>query len=158
MNDDAVSKSSKAGPVGRGLRFLAGAWLLFVVIRYYDASGFASGFAPVGIAFGLLIFNMGVSYTITAHVKRLNPCLGALLAWAPEIILYVFGGTSIKLGVLLFVAASLLLAGIRGDPGCEVMSIPALIFRRHVHLPCFVFSPIDWLERQASGRIGKRAP
>lgn len=157
MNDSTVTKSNKAGPVGRVLRFLAGVWLLFVVIRYYDASGFVSGAAPVGVALGLSIFTTGVSYTVTTHVRNLNPCLGALVAWAPPIVLYGAGGAFIKLGVLLFASASLLLAGVRGDPGCEVMSIPALILRRHVHLPCFIFSPIDWVETRVTGRIRRGA-
>lgn len=157
MSHSAVTKPNKAGPVGRILRFLAGAWLLFVVIRYFDASGFVSGAAPFGVALGLVIFNTGVSYTITTHISSLNPCLGALVAWAPPVVLYGVGGTFIKLGVLLFASASLLLAGMRGDPGCEVMSIPALILRRHLHLPCFIFSPVDWLERRLTTRIRKGA-
>ena len=37
------------------------------------------------------------------------------------------------------------------DKGCEVMSIPGLIFNRRTHLACFFFSPIDWLEKKITG-------
>src|SRR6266571_468540 len=47
-----------------------------------------------------------------------------------------------------FLGASLIVAGMRADPGCEVMAIPGALFGKHTELACLVFSPLDWLERK----------
>jgi hypothetical protein len=52
---------------------------------------------------------------------------------------------------LTFLLVSLVIAVLRGDAGCEVMSLPALLFGRGTSLPSILFSPIDWLERRIAG-------
>jgi len=47
-----------------------------------------------------------------------------------------------------FLGVSLLVAGVRADPGCEVMSIPSALFRKRAELACLVFSPLDAWERR----------
>ena len=60
----------------------------------------------------------------------------------------LLGGPFGEVGGLTFLAASLLLAGARADAGCEVMSIPGLLFGRRTHLVCIALSPVDWVERR----------
>jgi len=45
-----------------------------------------------------------------------------------------------------YIGVSLLLQAIRSEGGCEVVSIPGILFRRPTHLACIVFSALDWLE------------
>ncbi len=67
----------------------------------------------------------------------------------------LFGGGGGQIATLTFIGASLLIAAVRGDGGCEVMSIPG-VFGGRPRLPCILFSPIDWLERRLAG-VGRAA-
>lgn len=73
--------------------------------------------------------------------------IAAILALVPAGVAFSFGGAA-RLGVIAFLGGSLLVAGIRGDPGCEVTAIPGMIRRRAGQLPCVVLSPVDALERR----------
>jgi len=42
----------------------------------------------------------------------------------------------------------------RADPGCEVMAIASLLFRKHTELACLIFSPLDTLERKLRSKRG----
>jgi hypothetical protein len=48
----------------------------------------------------------------------------------------------------------LVVAGVRAAPGCEVMAIPNLLFRKHTELACLFFSPLDNLERKLRNKRG----
>jgi hypothetical protein len=48
---------------------------------------------------------------------------------------------------LLFYGASMLLAGLRGYAGCEVLAVSNWLLRRDDQVGCVVFSPIDQFER-----------
>lgn len=110
----------------------------------------------MGVAAALVIFYTLVHVLVSRHWPQLNRWWGAGLALAPMIAVYyfglgggyLFGAGEGQLGVLTFLGVSLLLAGGRGDLGCEVMTIPGLIFKPYTHLACIVFSPIDWLEQR----------
>jgi hypothetical protein len=54
--------------------------------------------------------------------------------------------------VFLYIGASLIVMAARGDPGCEVMTLPNVILGKETELPCLLFSPIDALEK----KVGKR--
>lgn len=69
----------------------------------------------------------------------------------PAILVYVW----LPLGdvaVMIFIGVSLVLASLRADAGCEVMSIPGLLLRRKTHLACILFTPIDWVEQKLIAR------
>jgi hypothetical protein len=53
-----------------------------------------------------------------------------------------------QLAVVTFLAVSLIIAGARATPGCEVMAIPNLLFGKSADLTCLIFSPVDRLERK----------
>jgi hypothetical protein len=53
-----------------------------------------------------------------------------------------------RLAAVTFLGVSLVVAGVRATPGCEVMAIPGLLFRKHTELACLIFSPLDRLERK----------
>jgi hypothetical protein len=150
MTENRVDKAqgfrNKTGPVGRALRFLLGAWLIVLIIPYLRAANWASILAAVGISIGLLALYLLIHVWVSNYLTNLNQCLGAFLAWVPAVAVFILGGTHGQVGVLIFAGVSLVLASAFGDPGCEVMSIPGLIFKKHTHLVCIFFSPIDWLE------------
>lgn len=60
--------------------------------------------------------------------------------------------------VVVFLFVSLAVAALRSDDGCEVMSLPGLLFGRRTRLACLVSSPIDRIERRLAGRSGGHDP
>jgi len=92
-------------------------------------------------------------FVIANYLPQINRWFGAILALIPLLLICPLGEGIGRVSVLTFLGLSLLLASIRGDSGCEVMSIPGIIFKNHTHLVCIVFSPIDWLEEVISKRI-----
>ena len=70
----------------------------------------------------------------------INRVTGAMLAFGPFLIVLLLGyGGPPATGALTFLAASLLLAAIRADSGCEAMSTPAVLSGKHTHLGCLLF-------------------
>jgi hypothetical protein len=61
----------------------------------------------------------------------------------------IFGRGEGQLGALTFLGFSLIVAGVRRDKDCEVMSIPNFMFARQAHLPCLFFSLVDKLEQKS---------
>ncbi len=139
-----------ARAVGRILRILLGlalTWMTYRVMRSEDPSFNAR---VVGLFAGLTVFYAFLHLAITQYAAGLNRWLGAVLAVAPVVLVFLLGGPLGRVGSVAFIGVSLLLQGIRGDGGCEVMSIPGLIFSRRTHLVCIFFSPIDWMENQVA--------
>jgi len=150
------------GRVGRGLRLFLGALLLADIAEYYlgGQPGFSLASAAVAVTLAAVY---ALVHVLLGAVYLPSPLgwLGAVLAFVPLITLYVlgagdggliFGAGEGRLGVFTYLGVSLVLAGLRGDPGCEVMTIPALLFQKRTPLACLFFSPIDWLERKALKR------
>jgi hypothetical protein len=54
--------------------------------------------------------------------------------------------------VLIFYGASMLLAALRGYPGCEVLAVSNWLLRRDDQVGCVIFPPLDCLERRLTGR------
>jgi hypothetical protein len=52
--------------------------------------------------------------------------------------------------ILVSIGATLLLLGVLGRGGCEVMAVPNLVLRRRDYLICLPFTPIDTWERARS--------
>lgn len=138
--------------VGRTLRLGLGAvlvWMTYVVMRAEDG-GFNLRVAIV--VAGLTVFYALMHFVVTKYVARMNPWLGAFLAVAPVILVYIAGGPVGRVASVAYIGISLVLQGGRGDGGCEVMAIPAILSGKRTHLVCIVFSPIDWLENRVVGR------
>jgi hypothetical protein len=60
----------------------------------------------------------------------------------------IVGGGKGQLAAVTFLGISLVIAGMRALPGCELMAIPALFFRVGTDVACPIFSPFDKLERK----------
>jgi hypothetical protein len=99
---------------------------------------------------------------IFVSLRLIGPVLGSILMHGLIVALYIagvsrlpiLGGGKGQLAAVTFVGISLVVAGIRALAGCELMAIPALLFRMQTELPCPVFSPFDKLERKLRGKNG----
>jgi hypothetical protein len=107
----------------------------------------------------LLMLALVVAYCIIQLVvswRVVGPYLASIFVHALLIALYVagfsrapvFGGGKGQLAAVTFLGISLVVAGIRGIAGCELMAIPDLFLRKDVELGCLIFSPLDRLERR----------
>jgi len=145
----ANSSSVKALPLGRIFRFLLGAFFVTEVWPVYQSVTVEGAVIRAAWAIGLLIFYLFLHIVISKFTPRINRITGAILAFAPFLAVFFFGyGGPAATGALTFLAVTLIVAAIRADAGCEVMSIPAVLYGKHTHLPCLLFSPIDWVERK----------
>jgi len=138
------------GLIGRTLRLLLGIWLAILVISHLRTASVSSIISTLAIFLALLVLYILEYLVVSRYLHNLNRWLGALLAWVPAVLVFVLGGTQGQVGVLTLASISLILASARGDPGCEVMSIPALIFKKHTHLVCILFSPLVALGEDTS--------
>ena len=147
-----ATREHKTRIVGRTLRLLMGialTWMTYDVMRTDDA---AFNVKVAGVFVLMAVFYSAMHFAITRYTPSVNPWLGAILALTPAAIVYALGGPVGRVAAIAYVGISLLLQAIRGDGGCEVMSIPAIFFRRRTHLVCIAFSPIDWVEERLASR------
>ncbi len=104
-----------------------------------------------GVFVGLFVFYALVHVLISKFVPTINPWVGALLAVTPVLLVFLMGGLPVRHGVVLFLGVSILFTGIRGDGGCEVMTLPGMVLGRRTHLVCILLSPLDWVEERLTG-------
>ena len=122
---------------------------MFEVVPVYRDVVLEGALIRLGWALGLVLFYSGLHFIILKLAPKINPIFGAFLAFGPFLAVFLLGyGGPAATGALTFLSMSLLLAAIRGDSGCEVMTIPAVFSGKHTHLACLLFSPIDWCERK----------
>lgn len=160
MSDHSKNNDRRriAGPVGRVLRIAAGLLLLSRVAGFYLNGTGPFVLRSAAAAAVLVLVYILVHRLLPARSLGVGPWFGALAALAPLVLVYVlgmgggpiFGAGEGQLAVLSFLGVSLVLAGLRGDTGCEVMALPNALTRRETHLACLVFSPIDRLEHPRS--------
>jgi peptidoglycan/LPS O-acetylase OafA/YrhL len=149
-------RPDKAPPVGRLLRILLGLVLMVYVAPLYFR-------VPVRVAEGSLLLMLGligvyslIHIVVSRHIVPFGPSLGAVVALGLLVALYVLGASGSptlghgkgELAVLTFLGVSLVVAGVRAVPGCELMAIPGVFFGKDTELACLIFSPLDRLERK----------
>ena len=143
--------------MGRALRVLLG----LVLIAYLAPVYFR---VPTRVAVGSLLLILGLIgvYSLIHFVvaRRIiiafSPRLTTVAVHVLFVALYVagafrlpiFGHGAGQLAAVAFLGISLVVAGVRAVPGCGLMAIPDVFFRRDTELPCLVFSPLDRLERK----------
>ena len=138
---------SKALTIGRILRFALGVFFVTEVWPVYMDVTAEGVLIRLGWALALLLIYLLLHHFILKFAPKFNSIIGAILAFGPLLAVFFVGyGGPAATGALTYLAAALLIAAIRGDGGCEVMSVPALFTGKHTHLACLLFSPIDWCE------------
>lgn len=146
MNIEILSRFPGIG--GRTIRILIGIILVWLVFPVYTESAPGANYLLFGFSAGLLFFYLIIHFVISSYAPPLRKWVGVLIASAPVVCVYLFGGEAGKVGVLTFLGLSFLVAGIRADTGCEVMSIPNLVLNKKSTLPCLLLSPLDELEKK----------
>ena len=156
MSQTLLQRPRKAPPVGRVLRILLGLVLMVYVAPVYFR-------VPVRVAEGSLLLMLGligvyslIHIVVSRHIVSFGPSLGAVVALGLLVALYVAGASGSptlghgkgELAAVAFLGTSLVVAGVRAVPGCELMAIPGAFFGKHTELPCLIFSPLDRLERK----------
>jgi hypothetical protein len=142
--------------VGRALRILLGLTLIVYVMPTYFR-------VPVQIVVGTLVIVLGligvyslIHIVVSRRILAFGPCLGTVVASGLLIGVYVAGASRSpilgrgkgELAAVTFLGVSLVVAGVRPAPGCELMAIPGVLFGKHTELACIIFSPLDRLERR----------
>src|SRR5207244_3269008 len=158
----SAQQARQAPPVGRALRVLLGLALMVYVAPVYFR-------VPARVSLGSLLLIVGLigiysllHMTVSQRILRLASGLGAIVANGLLVVLYFIGATGLPivgggkgaLAAVTFLGISLVVAGVRAAPGCEVMAIPGLLFRKHTEVACLIFSPLDMLERKLRGKHG----
>lgn len=153
---DEMDKQSvkRSRPIGRFLRFIVGILLLATALPFLFRGSGKFLLLTLAVFLALVGFYSLIHFLIFRFFSGINRWVGAGIANLPMVVVFllgvggglVFGNGEGQLGVMIFVGVSLILAGIRADYGCEVLSIPGLFLGRNSHLACIVFSPIDWME------------
>ena len=152
----------QAPPVGRVVRILLGLVLtLYVAPVYFQV--------PVRVAMGALLVVLGlvgvcslIHIAVARRIIAVGPCLGAAMTTGLVVAFYVAGASGLpvlgggkgQLAAVTFLGISLVVAGVRAVPGCELMAIPGVFFRKDIDLACLVFSPLDRLERKLRRKHG----
>ncbi len=148
--------------MGRALRILLGlALMIYVTPVYFQV--------PVRVAMGSLLLVLGligvyslIHIVVSRRIVAFGSCLGAVVAFGLLVTLYVAGASVLpilgrgkgQLAAVTFLGISLVVAGVRAFPGCEVMAIPGLVFGKQTELACLIFSPLDRLERKLRSKHG----
>ena len=159
---ESAQQARQAPPVGRALRILLGlALMVYVAPVYFQV--------PARVSVGSLLLIVGLigiySVLQMAVSQRIVPSgsgLAAIVANGLLVVLYFIGATGLPivgggkgaLAAVTFLGISLVVAGVRAAPGCEVMAIPGLLFGKHTDLGCLIFSPLDRLERKLRSKLG----
>jgi len=157
-----LQQSRQAPPLGRVLRILLGLALMIYVTPVYSQ-------VPVRVAVGSLLLMLGligiyslIHIVVSRRIVAFGPFLGAIVANGLLVALYVAGASGLpilghgkgQLAAVTFFGVSLVVAGVRAAPGCEVMAIPGLLFGKHTELTCLIFSPLDRFERKLRSKRG----
>jgi hypothetical protein len=157
-----LQQPRQAPPVGRVLRTLLGLVLMVYVAPVYFQ-------VPVRVAIGSLLLILGligvyslIHIVVSRRIVAFGPCLGAAVVVGFLVALYVAGASGLpilgrgkgQLAAVTFLGISLVVAGVRAAPGCELMAIPGLLFGKHTELACIIFSPLDRLERKLRSKRG----
>ena len=151
-----LQQPRRAPPVGRALHILLGLVLMVYVAPVYFQ-------VPVRVAVGSMLLVLGligvyslIHIVVSRRIVGFGPCLGTVVASGLLVALYLAGASRLpivghgkgQLAAITFLGISLVVAGVRAAPGCEVMAIPGLLFGKHTELACLIFSPLDRLERE----------
>ena len=154
-----TSESIRPQTVGRVLRLLVGAAFLGAALALPRWT-LPYALRVSGVFVALLAFYLLLGWILSRRAVHLPPWLGGLLSngVAGAVMLagtpngLIFGRGEGFIGAAAYVGLSLLLAAWRADPGCEVMTLPALLLGKHNTLPCLLFTPLDALERNLRRR------
>jgi hypothetical protein len=145
------------GPVGAAIRLFVGGALVGDIV--YGEFATAGHLEPLSWLVGILGFP---ALVLVWHIWRIrrNPApflntspLTFVLSLALPLAAYFLGWAVRPLGftsdaTILFIGGSLLLAALRGSPGCEFLALSNWVLRRNDSLACAILTPLDALDQR----------
>ena len=144
--------------VGKWSRLIMGVLgVLWAIARAVEAGVLAeTGLYVVAIAAVYLAAHWALSGWV---LGRMNPWVGTVLLVGPAILI---PGTpmlpvALRVGMVAYFSASLLLNAVKNYGGCEVLALPSLLFGRWYTVYC-PLNVIDAVERRVAGEAGARSP
>jgi hypothetical protein len=143
-----VPRQRQIGPVGAVARAVSGVLLVAVPVAldgigWWDAAAALAGYPLLTVAVRPLL--------AAAHAPDL--ALTAVVLVAASALTFVTPADAES--VWAWLGASLIVAALRGDAGCEVLALPNALTGRRDGIACPVYTPIDAAEHRARAR---RAP
>ncbi len=157
-----VQQPRNAPPMGRALRILLGLVLILYTVPVYFQVPMRLAVEAWLLVLELIGVYSLIHIVVSRRIVAFGPCLGAIVAMGLLVTLYVAGGSGLpifghgkgQLAAVTFLGISLVVAGVRAAPGCELMAIPGVLFGKHTELACLIFSPLDRLERKWRSKRG----
>ena len=150
MKDSTFRLGHDLGPVWKWSRILIGVlgvlWAVSASIR--TGTVVEGALYVVAIAFAYLAAHRFLGERV---LGRMNPWVGTILLVGPAV---VIPGLSVlplglRLGMVAYFSASLLVNAVTNYGGCEVLALPSLLFRRWYTVYC-PLNAIDTVERALS--------
>src|SRR5437867_2082970 len=162
----SLQQARRASPVGRALRILLGLVLMVYVMPVYFKVSVRVAMGSLLLVLGLIGVYSLIHIVVSRRIVAFGSCLGAIVANGLLVALYVAGASGLpilghgkgQLAAVTFLGISLVVAGVRAAPGCELMAIPGIFFGKHTELACLIFSPLDKLERKLRSKRGVSPP
>jgi hypothetical protein len=148
LDNQATGRRRGIGPIGTAARLIVGALLLGSVVWGHLARGFhlsSWALGLLGFPAVLLVWQWLRARRTPTRLRATGP-VAHTLNLAVFLALYLMELTSDA--ALIFYGASMLLAGLRGYAGCEVLAVSNWLLRRDDQIGCAVFLPVDHLERR----------
>ena len=154
----ARKRQRRIGPIGTTSRVLGGLGLLYLALS--DGGRLAWDFRWYEVALGLVVLpavmlglGLAASRFGNGPVRFTGPIALAVNA---ALGVALFATESTAGGAALFVGTTLIVAAWLAQPGCELSVLSNAILRRDDQIGCFVFTPIDELERRLGARTRQR--
>src|SRR6266481_2036675 len=131
-----LQQPRQAPPMGRALRILLGLVLIVYTVPVYFQ-------VPRRVAVGAWLLVLGligvyslIHIVVSRRIVAFGSCLGAVVAFGLLVAFYVAGASVLpilghgkgQLAAATFLGISLVVAGVRAAPGCELMAIPGVFF------------------------------
>ena len=151
------------GFVGRWTRLIVGIFLTgYTVLKVTGLK--VTGAYSVGEGIELVIYTIAVltlysaaHFTLGERIlNKLNPWVGTTILLGPLVVLFAFqiGPPVLHQAILLYVGISLIVSFFMRYGGCEVVSIPSLLFRQRYTVYC-PLNVVDVAEKAAVNRKSK---
>jgi hypothetical protein len=126
-------------------------WMTYTVMRFQDSD---YNLRVLALFAGVVAFYAIAHLVIGKYGTGMHRWYGAIIAVIPVVFIFALGGPPGRVASVAYVGLSFLLQTTRADGGCEVLAVPAAVFRRPTHLAGILFSPIDLVEKHLSGPGG----
>jgi|SRR5918992_4842758 hypothetical protein len=152
----------RIGTVGTTIRIAIGVLFVGVALAVDYPTGGITWWDVAAVVVGLPLLAVGAAVVVNAAYRRRpeltrrarTPWSASQAAAAVVVIVVVLAvGTALtflspvdRIALWLFFGLSMVVAGVRGYDGCEILAIPNTILRRNDAIWCPLYTPVDAAE------------